>query len=307
MRNLLLFGFLGLIGLMVASAVSGQEPQAKVDEAYQAEIDEWHEQHIEKLTDPSGYLSLVGLFWLREGDNRFGSDTENEIILPADAAPPHAGMMVLDQGEITVKVAKGAEVLLRGQPVTQTKIHSDAEELPDVLTLDRLSMLVLERSGRLAVRVKDPDAATRRNFIGVERFPVNPKYRIETRLIPYDPPRKRQVPTVIGTDAEFIVPGIVRFEIDGVACELEPVLASPESQMLFFIFGDQTNGRTTYGAGRFLYCEREDEEGRIVIDFNKTVNPPCAFTHYATCPLPPPNNQLEVSIEAGERSYKGEH
>jgi uncharacterized protein (DUF1684 family) len=309
MKKTMLWSILLLVVVSLPAAAQEQsEAQVQKFEAYKAELDSWHTERIRKLTEPTGYLTLIGLYWLKDGENRFGSDPENQVILPSKASPPIAGTITVRNGEISIKVAPGTEVLLRGEPVTETVISSDKGGLPDVLTMKKLSFLVLDRSGRLAVRVKDPDAETRVGFQGVERFPVNLKYRVEAELVPYDPPKQRLVPTIIGTDSKYLVPGLVRFKLDGVVCELEPVIFSPESQMLFFIFGDTTNGKDTYDAGRFLYIEREHtKEGRLVVDFNKAVNPPCAFTHHATCPLPPPGNILKVRIEAGERRYGKGH
>jgi uncharacterized protein (DUF1684 family) len=310
MKKKVLWGILILVAVSLPAAAQDQSKAQVQDlEAYKAEIDSWHAERIRNLTEPTGYLTLIGLYWLNEGENRFGSDPENQIILPSKASPPFAGTITVRDGEISIKVMPEAEVKLRGEPVTETVINSDRDGLPDVLTVKELSFLVLDRSGRLAVRVKDPQAETRTGFKGVERFPVNLKYRVEAELVPYDPPKQRMVPTVIGTDSKYLVPGLVRFKLDGVVCELEPVVFSPESQMLFFIFGDATNGKDTYAAGRFLYIEREHtKDGRLVVDFNKAVNPPCAFTHHATCPLPPPGNILKVRIEAGERRYgEGHH
>jgi uncharacterized protein (DUF1684 family) len=309
MKKTTLWGVLGLLAIsMPGAAQEHAVAQIQDIEAYKAEIDGWHEEQIRRLTEPTGYLTLIGLYWLKEGENRFGSDPENQVILPAKASPPFAGTITVDQGVITIKVEPKAEVLLRGEPVTETVISSDRDGLPDVLTMKKLSFLVLDRSGRLAVRIKDPDAETRTGFKGVDRFPVDPKYRVKAELVPYDPPKQRLVPTVIGTESKYLVPGLVRFELDGIACELEPVIFSPESQMLFFIFGDATNGKETYDAGRFLYIEREHtEKGQLVVDFNKAVNPPCAYTHHATCPLPTPGNILKVRIEAGELRYGKGH
>ena len=287
--------------LLVAAGPSEQQ----VDAAYLQEIEQWHAQRVERLEEPTGWLSLVGLFWLEQGENRIGSATESAVILPA-GSPAHAGSLLVNEDRLTLQVAEGVEVLVNGAPpAAQQMIHGDAEDLADVITVGDLTLLVLARGDRLAVRIKDPNAETRRTFHGLERFPISATLRIEAEMTTYDPPRRRKVPTVIGTEVDYLVPGIVRFTVDGFACELEPVIADPDSRKLFFIFGDATNGKVTYGAGRFLYSDRE-QDGTVVLDFNRAVNPPCAFTRYATCPLPPPQNKLAVRIEAGELRY-GDH
>jgi len=276
-----------------------------IDESYVASIDEWHAQRVAHLTEPDNYLSLIGLYWLSEGENTFGSAPSNVVVLPAEHSPAVAGSLVVSDQEVIARAVPGSGVMLEDQPLTEQKIASDADGLPDILTLGDISFYVLERGGRLAVRVKDPNAQTRIGFTGIERFEVDPRYRINAEFIPFDPPQERLVSTIIGTQELFLVPGLIKFEIDGVACELLPVIASPDAQRLFLIFSDLTSSHETYGAGRFLYCERE-HGGTVTLDFNKAINPPCAFTKYATCPLPPPDNKLPVRIEAGEKRY-GDH
>jgi uncharacterized protein (DUF1684 family) len=184
-------------------------------------------------------------------------------------------------------------------------LTTDADGKPDVVTAGRIRFYIISRDGRLAARVKDPQASTLSEFAGIEHFPIDASFRVEARLEAYDAPKEVAVPTVLGQDTTYIAPGVLRFGIDGVEHSLEPYLSGPENESYFLIFRDTTSAVTTYGAGRFLYASAAGEDGTTVLDFNLAYNPPCAFSPYATCPLPPPQNWLQVAIEAGEK-YSGE-
>ena len=170
-----------------------------------------------------------------------------------------------------------------------------------MLELGRLSLHVIERGGRLGIRLKDRESPLRKAFTGLSWFPIDERYRVVARFVPYDPPKALKVPNVLGNVTPMPSPGRAEFTIDGKAVQLDGVLEEPDATELFFIFRDQTSGHETYGAGRFLYADLP-KDGKLVLDFNKAYNPPCAFTPYATCPLPPPQNRLPVRIEAGRRS-----
>jgi len=161
---------------------------------------------------------------------------------------------------------------------------------------------VIKRGDRIGVRVRDPKSPVRTGFKGLEYFAADPAYKVTAEFVPYEKPRKMPVPTVIGTVEEMDAPGRVRFVIAGKELWLDPVVEDPKEPSLFFIFKDETSGRETYPAGRFLYADMP-KDGKVVLDFNKAYNPPCAFTPYATCPLPPKRNALPVRIEAGEKKY----
>ena len=270
---------------------------------YQREIDAWHAQRVSRLLAPDGWLSLVGLFWLEEGEHRFGADPANDLVFPAPA-PAFVGSFVRQGRTVRVRVRPGAAVEKEGEPVTELELASDKHRRPTVLTLGSLSFLVIERGARIGVRLRDLDSTARRSFAGIERYPVRQKWRVVGRFEPYRPTRSLAVPTVIGTAESSPSPGAIAFELGGKAQRVDAVLEEGESE-LFIIFADPTNGRATYGAGRFLYADQPDAEGRVVLDFNKAYNPPCAFTPFATCPLPPPQNRLSVPVEAGEKKAGG--
>jgi uncharacterized protein len=247
---------------------------------------------------------VVGLFWLEPGKNAVGSDPGNRVVLPPGRAPAFLGSLDRRSDSVTFHAAPGSGVLTDGKPVTMLSLRSDADGEPTVLGVGSISFYVIRRGERLGVRVKDSQSEARRTFKGIESFPVDPKWRVEARFEPYEPPRSIPVPNVLGTVDSEKCPGTLVFELEGKTHRLDPVLERGETD-LFVIFGDRTNGKETYGAGRFLYAA-PPVGGRTVLDFNKAYNPPCVFTPYATCPLPPPQNRLPIRIEAGERRY-GEH
>jgi uncharacterized protein (DUF1684 family) len=290
-----------LIGLAACTEAPGP-----IDPAYAAEVEEWRSGRLERLTADDGWLTLTGLYWLEPGENSFGSSEDNTVVLPDESVPSVAGRLVLGpEGVVTAIANEGAVVNLNGEFLSEASLNTDAGGQPDVITAGRIQFYIINREGRLAARVKDPEAATLTGFVGIEHFPIDESFRVEARLEPYDAPKEVAVPTVQGQDTTYVAPGVLRFAIDGVEHSLEPFLSGPENERYFLIFRDATSAVTTYGAGRFLYASAVDEGGTTVLDFNLAYNPPCAFTPYATCPLPPPQNWLGASINAGEQ-YSGE-
>lgn len=293
---------LGLVG--IACLLPACAPPA-VPPEYRDEIEAWRDRRDERLRSEDGWLTLAGLHWLSPGENRMGTGEAMAVTFPDDAAAHDVGALWLEDGRVRLEASPGAGLTLDGRPVTKRELRTDAAGDPDVLHLGRLRFYVIERGERFAVRVKDPASPVLRSFTGMDYFPVDPRYRVEAEWVPYRMPRELPIPTAVGTAETMLVPGRAEFEIDGRSLSLEPVIGSLEDEELFFIFKDETSGQETYGAGRFLYADRPDE-GRVVLDFNKAYNPPCVFTPYATCPLPPKQNHLEVRIEAGEKDF-GDH
>jgi len=280
--------------------VSASPPTAPAD-AYRQEIEAWRANRVSRLRSDGGWLTVVGLFWLEPGRNAVGSDPGNRVVLPTGKAPAYAG--VLDRsGDGTIfHAAPGSGVTLGGSPVTTVEMESDAAEEPTVLAVGPVTFFLIQRGDRLGVRVKDRQSDARRDFHGIESFPIDTRWRREARFEPYDPPKKITVPTILGSEEPADCPGALVFDLDGKTYRLDPIVERGETD-LFVIFGDATNGKRTYGAGRFLYAS-PPVDGKTIVDFNKAYNPPCVFTPYATCPLPPPQNKLPVPIEAGEKAY----
>jgi len=285
--------------MTITLTVAGLVPPA-TNADYRGEIEKWRQQREARLKAEDGWLAVAGLFWLDEGVNRFGSDPGNSIALPAGAAPPVAGAFELRQDKVSVRVDPGVTVTVAGKPVAVMELRSDDPGPPDVLKIGRLSLHLIARGGRYGIRMKDPESETRRSFAGLRWFPVRDDMRVDARFVPWPSPRTIPIPNVLGQVNDLPSPGYAEFTVAGRTLRLEPVIEEPGAQELFFIFRDETAGKETYPAGRFLYAPMP-KDGTVVLDFNKAYSPPCAFTAYATCPLPPPQNRLPLRIEAGEK------
>jgi uncharacterized protein len=287
---------LGIVALGAAAA--------NIDTHWKEGLQQWRDQRAQKLSAPDGWLSLVGLEWLQPGNNTFGSAADNRIRLNAQVAD-HLGVLELKGNEVYLS-SPAASLLANGAPARSAKIDTDGQN-PTVLKAGTLTLLVLHRGDRYALRIKDAQAPTRVNFHGLYWYAPDPHYRVEAKWIPYSPAHEESIPTIIGTTLKLPAPGVAEFTLDGRTLQLEPVIEEPGDKQLFFILRDTTSKTTTYGAARFLYADFPDngldKPGHIVLDFNRLQNPPCAYTPYATCPLPPPQNKLAVALPVGEQRY----
>ena len=299
--KLLKTGTILCLFLIVSTGCELSEEEA----AYHAEIDNWHARRVKRLTSKTGWLSVAGLYWLKEGANTFGSNPENDLKFPKSKTPEYIGSFIFENEKVILRVNEGIEVLHDGKQVEVLQMAPDVSGKPTIVSLDSLNWYIIKRGERYGVRLKDRESKYLKNFEGIERYPVDTDWRIRARLEVYDPPKKIEVPNILGTIAEETSPGALVFEIDGKKFRLDPIGNSADKP-LFLIFADQTNGHETYGAGRFTYVPAPDSTGYTYIDFNKAYNPPCAFTRYATCPLPPQQNVLPIEVTAGEKNY-GEH
>jgi uncharacterized protein (DUF1684 family) len=277
---------------------------APAADAYRREMEHWRQERDAELKREDGWLTLVGLFWLEEGENRFGSGAGNRVIFPEGTAPA-AGSFERHGKDVTVKAAPGVPLTHDGRAVDTMFLKSDADGRPTVLELGSLRFFVIQRGDRVGVRVKDVKSPALAAFHGIDSFPLRLDWRVDARFEPYNPPKNVPIPNILGQVADTPSPGAVVFEKDGKTYRLD-ALSGGDDGSLFVIFGDQTNGRETYGAGRFLGTDAP-KDGHILVDFNKAYNPPCAFTSYATCPLPPRQNKLAVKVEAGEKKYGAGH
>jgi hypothetical protein len=291
--------------LAIALQLNCNTKQSQPDAAYLAQIQEWHQKRMESLQKPNGWLSLVGLYWLKPGENSFGDDPANDIVFPADKTPAFIGTFLLQDTTVTVRINPGIPVYHDNQPVTQMVLKNDLSGDPTILNYGSLSWYIIKRGDQYGVRLKDSESPRLKNFKGIEMFPINPEWRIRATFEPYEPLKTIEVPTVLGTVDESLCPGALVFSYNGKQYQLDPI-AEPDAEQLFVIFGDQTNGVETYGAGRFLYVDAPDSNNVTYIDFNKSYNPPCIFTPYATCQLPPEQNILPFKVTAGEKNYQGE-
>jgi uncharacterized protein (DUF1684 family) len=279
---------------------------AQSDAAHRAEIEAWRAERDKELRDEDGWLTLAGLFWLEEGASTFGSASDNTVVFPAGQAPARLGTFHREGEKVTLEVTPGLGLKADGKEVTVPRLElaPDASGKPTLLSIGSLTFHVIRRPGKIGIRLKDKESAVLAGFTGVDSFAIDPSWRIEARFEPYDPPKKIKVPNIIGTDFDETSPGALVFERDGATYRLEPT-GEPGDE-LFLVFGDATNGHQTYGGGRFLYVPAP-KDGKAVVDFNKAYNPPCVFTPYATCPLPPRQNKLALRIEAGDKMWGEAH
>lgn len=277
------------VSLALAVLAAFPAVAADVDvEAHRAAVEAWHARRIERLQAPDGWLSLVGLHWVEPGTHTLGSAADNAIVLAT--GPAHLGTVTSGEGRLSIAPAADSGVAAPAPEATRVDIEPG-----------RSSIEFLERGERRALRVRDSQAPTRLQFAGIERFPVDPKWRVEARYEAHPAGRTIDIANVTGSLDPTPNPGRLHFEIDGQPFSLEAVEGS--ATQLFLIIADRTSGRDTYGAGRFVYVDLP-VDGRTVIDFNLAYNPPCAFTAYSTCPLPPPENRLDIAVTAGEKRYR---
>ena len=256
--------------------------------AYESEIAAWRQNREARLKADCGWLSVAGLFWLHEGTNPFGRDQSNEIVLPD--GPARGGSFELHGGKVTVKQNGESRVLA-------------ADSSTEFAKVGRLSLFVLKRGEKYAIRLKDPESQFRKEFHGITYFPAQEKYRVRAKFV--SQPRRIPILNILGQTEDSECPGYAVFQLNGKEHRLYPIIEVPGDKQLFYIVRDQTTGKETYGGGRFFYSDMP-HNGEVVLDFNKAYKPPCVFTPYATCPLPPKENHMATRIEAGEKTY-GKH
>ena len=288
--------------LMFLLAAGCRPPPAKIIYSCRGlacKVENWRKQRVEKLTAPTGWLALAALYWLKPGENLLGGNSQNHMVWP-EGAPRRVGRVVLQRGKARFLPAWTTRARCNGKAVSRMEgvlLRPDQ----DRVELGRFTFLVIERSGRLGVRLYDAESPVRLRFKGIRSFPVSEAWRIRARYVPYPSPREVEVSTVINTTEKGTVPGVVRFSVEGKSYELSP-LTFAHSDELFFNFGDATNSKQTYGGGRFLDTPKP-QNGVVVLDFNRAYNPPCAFTPYGTCSVPLEQNRLPLAITAGELKY----
>ena len=292
-------------------AACGNDPSSDTDEApmsadaiaFNTELQAWRDQRRDALLAPDGWASLIGLHWIERGPHYVGSDADNGIQL--GMGPEHLGMVDRRADGIRFVPEDGLALTVDGEPLTgATTLRTDEEAGgPSVLGFDegKGQATVIRRAGRHALRVRHADAPTRIGFSGLDYWPAERDWRIEATFVPHPAGQTIEVANIIGSTDPMPNPGAVEFERDGATYRIEALDEGGDE--LFLVFGDRTNGHGSYGAGRFLYVPRPDAQGRLVVDFNRAYNPPCAFTMFATCPLPPLENRLDLAVTAGEKAY----
>ena len=288
-------------GLLPAGAASGQAT-APDESDYARSIAEYRAEREEELKGPDGWLNLAGLYWLGEGSTSMGSSPDNDIVLADLPAAPRLGEFLVDGEDVMFRAEPGAEVFSDGEPVMELRMVHDEAGRPTVLTRGALAWHAIHRMGQMGVRLRDLNHPAVSAFPGIKSYPTDAAWRVAARFKAYEQPQERILSTVVeGLGWNPVAPGTLEFEIGGEPLSLEAYAAGPG---FLLIFADLTTGRTTYPAGRYLYAFGPGPGGAMVLDFNKAINPPCAFTDFATCPLPQQRNRLKIAIEAGEQYGK---
>jgi uncharacterized protein (DUF1684 family) len=271
------------------------------DPGYRARVEKWRQDYEAGLKSDDGWLTVSGLFWLHDGENRFGSDPLSDIVLPAPA-PPQAGSFSFRNGRTTVYVHAGVKITRNGQAVQSADLRPD--EAADRLRMGDLTLMMHASGSRLGIRLKDRNSRLRKEFSGLHWFPVDEQYHLAARFVAYNPPKQALIQNVLGDADQADIAGYAVFTLHSQEYRLEGV--QDDSGALEFVFRDLTSGKETYSAARFLDTDAP-RNGMVVLDFNEAYNPPCAYNPYTTCPLPTPENRLRVAIPAGEKIYSHEH
>jgi uncharacterized protein (DUF1684 family) len=277
-------------------------------EAIEAGVIEWRTGRLERLVAPNGYLTLVGLFWLDQESSTFGGSADNDLVFPGAADPVVGEFQLVEEG-VRMVVAPGVELSADGEPVQSILIADDTTDDPVTIAYGSFAWTVIQRDGRFAVRLRDYENPVLDSFPPLRYFPIDADWHVEAVLRRYVEPRTVAANTVIeGLGWNPVSPGVLAFEKDGQSYEIEAYLSG---ERLFLVFGDKTNGRDTYPAGRFLYADMPGDSGKTVLDFNRAYSPPCAFNDFSTCPVASPRNRLATAVNAGElyneAAYVGSH
>jgi hypothetical protein len=297
--SIFLISFFSLIILLLTHS----SPQKK-ETLFEKKENAWRAKRDAEMRSPTSWLTIAGLFWLDEGEYSFGSAATNKIKLPPASAPPRAGKFIWKKDKVAVVAHEGVVLKVDGKAIKKIVLRTDQAGKPDKIELGDLRMWVIERDNRYAVRLSDLNHPPYKDYQGLDFFPPTKKFQVVGVFRPHDSPQKVTVPTMIGTQTELISVGVVDFRLESKHHRLVAFRSNAQNTKLFFIFKDETNGRETYEASRFMTVDVLDN-GRVDLNFNRAHNPPCAYTLYATCPLPPPQNYLTVRIEAGEKKYPG--
>lgn len=294
---------LNLIIAFVCTLFAGCSKAPNADTAYQKSIEQWHAKRVENLKKEGGWLNLAGLYWLEEGNNTIGSSKDNKIVFP-EGAPAKIGTISLSSGTLKFTSANNVKVKVDGTEKKESVITDDMSGKATVMDLNNYRWIVIKRGTKYGIRLRDLNSPLVKSFKGVDRFDVDSSWRVTADFVKYASPKVITIPNILGSTEQDTVKGELKFRLDNKEYHLVPI---SEGDEFFIIFADETNGEETYGAGRFLYAQAPDSSGKVTVDFNKAYNPPCAFTKYATCPLPPKENYLHLKIAAGEKKYGEGH
>jgi uncharacterized protein (DUF1684 family) len=278
--------------LTLAIAAAARSPAS-----YRAEIEKYRQDRLTEVTAPDGWLAVRGLFWLHEGENTAGSDPSNDIRLP-DRTATRVGVFHVVNGAVSFDADPAAVVTAHGNRINATTLTREES----TIETSGVTIALIRRGDKTGLRLWDPESPRRTRFPGLKYFPLDSAYHLSAKFVAYDALKPVKVPNVLGQLVTMQSPGYVEFTVKGETYKLEPVYETPKHEDLFFIFKDLTSKTETYEAGRFLHTPLP-KNGLVDLDFNRAYNPPCAFTEFATCPLPIKENQLPIRIPAGELRY----
>jgi uncharacterized protein len=271
--------------------------------AYDKEIKDWCAKRVQALKAPDGWLNLVGLFWLHEGINPFGSGLGQQIVFPYKDLPGDAGYFARKGNTITLVVKNTDRIQIDGKPIQEALVFDTAMAKAPVMSYGSLRWTIIQRGEKIGIRLRNLQAPQVSTFKGTQRYPTNIAWKVKSTLVPPSEPTYIAITNVLGQTSQLPSAGKLEFFIGQKKYSLDALL---EGEELFVLFADATNGASTYGSGRFMYAQKPGADGTTILDFNKAFNPPCAFTRYATCPLPPRQNHLPIAVTAGEKNY-GQH
>lgn len=287
------------ISLIVLSCGQTQHElgPAPVSESYEDEVQSWYDERIETLKEPTGWLRLAGMYILEDGENRFGSGSNQDIQFPEGTIPAQAGTFIVEDGSVLMKAANGVELIHEGEQVSEMTIFDDGSA-PEIQH-GSLEWVVIQRQDLLAIRLYNKENEKADTFNGFPRYPVDAAWHLEARFEPHPENTTIPIANVLGQTDDVVSPGTLLFKVNGTHYTLDALESS--TGRFFVIAGDETNQTETYQAGRYMYVDPPGENGMTIIDFNKVYNPPCSYNLYTTCQLPPPQNRLDLAITAGEK------
>ena len=292
-----------LISLVLLATACEVKNMDKGSEEYINSIKKFRKERIDNLKTKSIWLKLAGLFWLEEGENKFGSDKNNDLIFPEGFAS-EMGTFVREDGKVKLIVKEGIEIKVNDKPVSETELVSDLSENPTIMKYKDFWWYIIKRgSDKIGIRLIDDKHSNLKSFKGIPAYSINEEWKIKAKWVPYNPVRTIETPSVIGTSTVDSLYGAILFTKNGKEYKLH---APGKNKMMFIVFADETSGSETYGAGRFLVAEADFEKNEVILDFNKAYNPPCSMSKFATCPLPPEGNRLKLAVTAGEK-FEGHH
>ncbi len=291
--------FWSLLMLLVLVSGCKNETTSELSEAYLADMETWKQKRDKNLRSETGFVNLAGLFWLEEGETTFGSDSTNTFQFP-QGSPEKIGTFTLKDNVVTLQTEEGVDVIIDSMVAeNQTKVFDLNEGSGKVMEWNQFRWFVIERSGNLGIRLRDLDHPLTKEPINLDYYPVDNDWNVEATFVPFETSKKVMIDNIVGFTFEEEYEGKLQFEIEGKTYSLLPSMGD---ESMFIMFSDATSGRETYGGGRYL-TTGIPVENKVIIDFNKAFNPPCAFTDYATCPLPPKENDLPFKLEAGEKTF----